>query len=185
MSMVPPTPPSRDDARKSALSHAFGDVGWEAPGILAAMAEASDIYFDRVSQIRMEGWTRQRTALVGDAAACVSLLAGEGSGLAMAEAYVLAGELHDTRGDHHAALERYQQRLMPFLKGKQEAAARFATSFAPRTAIGLAFRSVVARLLSIPLVAGHFIGRNLRDDFTLPEYGFPPEHRGPRTAVAT
>ena len=38
--------------------------------------------------------------LIGDAAACVSLLAGEGTGLAMAEAYVLAGELHRSGGDY-------------------------------------------------------------------------------------
>ena len=59
---------------------------------------SSDFYFDRVSQIRMDRWTKGRTALVGDAAACVSLLAGEGTGLAMAEAYVLAGELQRLRG---------------------------------------------------------------------------------------
>ena len=34
-----------------------------------------------------------RLALVGDAAACPSLLAGQGSALAMVEAYVLAAEL--------------------------------------------------------------------------------------------
>jgi 2-polyprenyl-6-methoxyphenol hydroxylase-like FAD-dependent oxidoreductase len=173
--------PSSDEARKSALTRAFGDVGWEAPRILAAMAEVSNVYFDRVSQIRMERWTRGRTALVGDAAACVSLLAGEGSGLAMAEAYVLAGELQRAGGDHRTAFERYQQRLMPFLRRKQATAARFATSFAPRTAIGLAFRNVVTRFLSIPVVGDHFIGRDLRDDITLPDYGFPAV-RGAGTA---
>ena len=40
-----------------------------------------------------------RVALVGDAAACPSLLAGEGTGLGMLEAYVLAGELHRADGD--------------------------------------------------------------------------------------
>ena len=50
------------------------------------------MYFDRVSQIRMDQRIRGRTALVGDAAACVSLLAGEGMGLAMAEAYVCLRE---------------------------------------------------------------------------------------------
>jgi 2-polyprenyl-6-methoxyphenol hydroxylase-like FAD-dependent oxidoreductase len=35
-------------------------------------------------------WSHGRIALVGDAAACVSLLGGEGTGLAMVEAYVLA-----------------------------------------------------------------------------------------------
>jgi 2-polyprenyl-6-methoxyphenol hydroxylase-like FAD-dependent oxidoreductase len=176
--------PSSDDARKAALTRAFGDVGWETPRILAAMGEANDVYFDRVSQIRMDRWTRGRMALVGDAAAGVSLLAGEGSGLAMAGAYVLAGELHRCGGDHRAAFARYEQRLMPFLRGKQATAARFAASFAPRTAIGLAFRNVVTRLLSIPVVAEHFIGRDLRDDTTLPDYDFPATRVMVRTTAA-
>ena len=46
-----------------------------------------------VSQIRMDAWSQGRVALVGDAAFCVSLLAGQGSALAMTSAYVLAGEL--------------------------------------------------------------------------------------------
>lgn len=33
------------------LRNAFADVGWECPQILAAMENASDVYFDRVSQI--------------------------------------------------------------------------------------------------------------------------------------
>ncbi len=51
------------------------------------MEEVTEIYFDRVGQIRMENWTKGRTALFGDAAACVSLVAGEGTGLAMMETH--------------------------------------------------------------------------------------------------
>ena len=80
-------------ARKALLRREFGDAGWECPQILAALDGVDDLYFDVVSQIRLDRWARGRTALVGDAAACVSLLAGEGTGLAMTEAYVLAGEL--------------------------------------------------------------------------------------------
>jgi 2-polyprenyl-6-methoxyphenol hydroxylase-like FAD-dependent oxidoreductase len=163
--------PSTEPERKAALKHAFADVGWEGPRILAAMESAGDVYFDRVSQIRMDGWARGRTALIGDAAACVSLVAGEGTGLAMAEAYVLAGELHECGSDHVAAFARYQDRLMPFLRRKQESAAKFASSFAPKSAVGLAFRNLVTRLLGIPLVADFFIGRDLRDEIRLPEYG--------------
>jgi 2-polyprenyl-6-methoxyphenol hydroxylase-like FAD-dependent oxidoreductase len=165
------SPPATERERKATLARGFRDVGWEAPHILAAMERADEIYFDRVSQIRMPGWTRGRTALVGDAAACVSLLAGEGTGLAMAEAYVLAGELDACGGNHVAAFERYQARLRPFLWRKQQAAARFATSFAPGTALGLTFRNVVTRLLAIPFVAERVIGSALRDDITLPDYG--------------
>jgi 2-polyprenyl-6-methoxyphenol hydroxylase-like FAD-dependent oxidoreductase len=117
----------------------------------------------------MDQWARGRTALVGDAAACVSLLAGEGTGLAMAEAYVLAAALRDCGGDHVGAVARYQESLMPFLRRKQESAARFASSFVPKTALGIAYRNVVTRLLRIPPIADAFIGRDLRDDFELPD----------------
>src|SRR6266540_2448487 len=164
--------PTSEQERKAVLRNVFGDVGWECPRILAAMEHASSVYFDRVSQIRMDCWTKGRTALVGDAAACVSLLAGEGTGLAMAEAYVLAGELRACGGDYSLAFARYQERLMPFLKRKQESAAKFASSFAPKTAVGITVRNLVTRLMRIPYVADFFIGRDLRDDITLPDYRF-------------
>jgi 2-polyprenyl-6-methoxyphenol hydroxylase-like FAD-dependent oxidoreductase len=136
------------------------------------MAGVSNIYFDRVSQIRMDRWTKGRAALVGDAAACVSLLAGEGAGLAMAEAYVLAGELHQCGGDHAAAFARYEEQMMPFLKRKQAMAARFAPSFAPRTAFGIAFRNLVLQLLRLPFVAEFFFVREVRDEIKLPDFGY-------------
>src|SRR6266511_2647066 len=164
--------PTSEQERKAVLRNVFGDVGWECPRILAAMEHASSVYFDRVSQIRMDCWTKGRTALVGDAAACVSLLAGEGTGLAMAEAYVRAGELRACGGDYSLAFARYQERLMPFLNRKQESSAKFASSFAPKTAVGITVRNLVTRLMRIPYVADFFIGRDLRDDITLPDYRF-------------
>jgi 2-polyprenyl-6-methoxyphenol hydroxylase-like FAD-dependent oxidoreductase len=167
-----PESPSSTQERKSALKNVFSHVSGECPQILAAMENVSDVYFDRVSQIRMDRWTIGRTALIGDAAACVSLVAGEGTGLAMAEAYVLAGELRDCGGDHIAAFARYQERMIPFLKRKQASAMKFASSFAPKTPSGIMVRNVVTRLLRIPVVADFFIGRDLRDDIKLPDYSF-------------
>jgi 2-polyprenyl-6-methoxyphenol hydroxylase-like FAD-dependent oxidoreductase len=152
------------------LAKVFADVGWECPAILAAMDSASSLYFDRVSQIRMPAWTKGRVALLGDAAACVSLLAGEGTGLAMTEAYVLAGELDRCGGDVAAAFARYEALLRPFLSAKQATAVRLASSFAPKTALGVRVRDAVTRLLRIPAVAEFFIGRDLRDDIVLPDY---------------
>lgn len=161
---------SSEQARKAALSSVFAEVGWECPQILAAMQAAPEIYFDRVSQIRMDRWAAGRAALVGDAAACVSLLAGEGTGLAMAEAYVLAGELRACGGNYAGAFARYQERMMPFLRGKQRAAARFASAFAPKSAFGISFRDFASRMLGVPLVADFLVARELRDDLTLPDY---------------
>ena len=162
--------PSSEQGRKSALRSAFAGVGWERAQILEAMEGAGDIYFDRVSQIRMQHWTTGRTALLGDAAACVSLLAGEGTGLAMAEAYVLAGELHACAGNHAAAFARYQNRLMPFLLRKQEAARGFASSFAPKSRFGIFVRNQATRWLRIPFIANALMGRAVRDDIELPTY---------------
>jgi 2-polyprenyl-6-methoxyphenol hydroxylase-like FAD-dependent oxidoreductase len=159
-------------AQKQALARIYADVGWEGPEILAALEQVDEIYFDRVSQIRMSRWTNGRVALVGDAAACVSLMAGEGTGLAMAEAYVLAGELGESNGDPAAAFARYQERLMPFLRSKQDSAVKFASAFAPRTRLGLGFRNLVSRSLQLPFLAEFLIGRDLRDDFRLPDFNF-------------
>lgn len=162
--------PTADDGRRAVLRNIFNDVGWECPQILDAMENVSNIYFDHVSQIRMNDWTKGRTALIGDAAACVSLLAGEGTGLAMAEAYVLAGELHRCHGEYATAFARYQSLLMPFLEQKQRSAAKFASAFAPQTAFGIHIRNLVTQLLRIPLVADFVIGRDLRDNIQLPNY---------------
>lgn len=62
----------------------------------------------------------------------------------MAEAYVLAGELRDCRSDHMAAFAHYQERMMPFLKRKQESAAKFASAFIPKSARGVAVRNLIS-----------------------------------------
>lgn len=167
---MPGSFPRDDDTRKEVLRDVFGDAGWESRDILGAMEDTEDVYYDRVSQIRMEHWSRGRVALLGDAAACVSLLAGEGTGLAMTEAYVLAGELKRAGGDVGDALVAWEEKLHPFLLRKQEAAAKFASSFAPQTALGLGFRNLITHLLRVPVLADLFIGSSLHDDIELPEY---------------
>ena len=85
---------------------------------------------------------------------------------------MLAGELHDARGDHAAAFSRFEKRLRPFLAQKQASARKLASSFAPQTKLGIAFRDFIVNLMRIPLVANYFIGRDLRDDIRLPDYKF-------------
>jgi 2-polyprenyl-6-methoxyphenol hydroxylase-like FAD-dependent oxidoreductase len=162
----------RDGDPISIVRSAFaGGTAGEWTAIEKELERARNVYFDSVTQIRMDRWTKGRIALVGDAAACVSLMAGEGTGLAIAEAYVLAGELHACAGDVVTAFARYEQRLMPFLKKKQESAASFASSFAPATWLGIGLRNAVTALLRWPFIADFFVGRQFRDDIELPDYG--------------
>jgi 2-polyprenyl-6-methoxyphenol hydroxylase-like FAD-dependent oxidoreductase len=157
-------------ARKALLRREFGDGGWESPQILAALDGVDDLYFDVVSQIRLDRWSWGRTALVGDAAACVSLLAGEGTGLAMTEAYVLAGELLCAHGDYRRAFDAYEKRLRPFVEGKQAAARKFVPVFATQTRLGIWFRNLVMRTMNVRPLADLLLARSVRDDFELPDY---------------
>jgi len=162
--------PSTAAERKQVLHAVFDDAGWESPQILHAMDQVGDIYFDRVSQIRMDSWSNGRVMLIGDAAACVSLLAGEGTGLAMAEAYVLAGELNRATGDYRRAFLCHEKLLRPFIESKQASAMKLASAFIPKTRPGVWFRNQVTKLLAIPPVGYYFVGRDLHDDFELPDY---------------
>ena len=91
-------PPAGIAEQKVLLEEVYARSGWEGPNLLAELRRTNMLYLDRVSQIRMPGWAKGRVALVGDAAFCVSLLAGQGSALAMISAYVLAGELATADG---------------------------------------------------------------------------------------
>lgn len=169
-----PEIPGEVQSQKALLRKRFEGSGWESAQILTALDGADDFYFDRVSQIRMDTsqglWTRGRVTLIGDAASCVSLLAGQGTALAMVAAYILAGELSWCGGDYAAAFIRYQQLFGPFVLGKQKSALRFAGSFAPKSRLNLFLRNELFKLLEISWIADWAVGRDLADHITLPAY---------------
>jgi 2-polyprenyl-6-methoxyphenol hydroxylase-like FAD-dependent oxidoreductase len=159
--------------QKATLRARFGDKAWECPRILEALDRADDLYFDRVSQIKMPKWSQGRIALVGDAAYCVSLVAGQGSALAMTGAYVLAGELAKASGRHVAAFANYEKVLRSFIAAKQRGAERFAGAFAPKTRYGLFLRNQVIRAAAVPGLARLAFGRDIVDRLRLPDYCWP------------
>ena len=164
-------------AQKMMLRDRYGDAKWECPRMLCELDRTQDLYVDRVSQIRMERWSRGRVALVGDAAFCVSLLAGQGSALAMTAAYVLAGELARSGGGHEEAFEKYERTLRAYIEDKQRGAVRYAGAFAPKTGWGLFMRNQVIRLFASRGLAKLTIGRDIFDRLQLPEYRWPARER--------
>ncbi len=164
-----PVPADDRAAQEELLRSALAGGEWETPAILETMPAATNYYFDSVSQIRMPSWSSGRVALVGDAAAGPSFLAGQGSALAMVEAYTLAAEL--SRGDGHAAaFGRYQQRLAGLVRSKQDAATGLGLAFAPKDRWQLLARNSVMRLMGLPKVADVVMGRSFRDAVELPSF---------------
>jgi 2-polyprenyl-6-methoxyphenol hydroxylase-like FAD-dependent oxidoreductase len=159
--------------QKAILRERFGDGSWECLRALGELDRTESLYFDRVSQIKMERWSRGRVALVGDAAFCVSLMAGQGSALAITAAYVMAGELVKASGRHEEAFRNYEGLLRGYIASKQKGAERFSSAFAPRTRWGLFMRNQVIRACAIPRVARLAFGRDIIDRLPLPDYRWP------------
>jgi len=168
------TAPTNDLSQQKALLHErFGHGRWECARILSELDRAHDLYFDRVSQIELDTWWKGRIALVGDAAFCVSLMAGQGSALAMTAAYVLAGELEKAEGRHEEAFRSYESLLRDYIGSKQKGAERFSAAFAPKNRWGLFLRNQMIRACAIPGLARFAFGRDIVDTLQLPKYGGP------------
>jgi 2-polyprenyl-6-methoxyphenol hydroxylase-like FAD-dependent oxidoreductase len=157
-------------AQKQLLGRIFSREPWEEwLEIQKRLETCDDLYFDAVSQIVLPRWSHGRVALVGDAAYCPSLLAGEGAAFAMRGAYILARELERVAGAHVHAFANYERLFRRFMDGKQKSARRFASSFAPRSSLGLFVRDQVLRLGAIPAVGDWIMRRIVTDSFVLPD----------------
>lgn len=157
-------------AQQELLRQRLRGIGGEVPRVLEQLPDAKTFYMDRASQIRMPSWSRGRVALVGDAAAGPSLLAGQGAALAMVESYVLAAALRHSDGNHQRAFATYQQQLQSMVQTKQDAALNLGIAFAPRNRRQLLLRNTAIRFMGIPWIADLVMGRSLRDPIELPEW---------------
>jgi 2-polyprenyl-6-methoxyphenol hydroxylase-like FAD-dependent oxidoreductase len=121
--------------------------------LLDAFPRDGNVYFDDVLQLEAKRWSVGRVVLVGDAAGCVSLLAGQGASLAMYGAYVLAHELAREPGNVPGALERYEARVRPIVSERQRAASRNVSWFLPRTRVGKMLRDRITQTATTPPIA--------------------------------
>jgi 2-polyprenyl-6-methoxyphenol hydroxylase-like FAD-dependent oxidoreductase len=107
-------------AQKRLVADRIVEGGWVLPQIVEHMMSAPDFHFDSISQIRMDGWSRGRVVLVGDAGYSVALATGQGTTVAMVGAYVLAGELATHRHDLTAGLAAYETSIRDYVLRNQD-----------------------------------------------------------------
>ncbi|GGK24363.1 hypothetical protein GCM10010124_16100 [Pilimelia terevasa] len=107
-------------AQKRVLREQMNDMGWLTPRILAHLDDTPDFYLDQVAQVVMERWSDGRVGLLGDAAFSSSPLSGQGTGLALVGAHLLAAELAAADWDPQAGFGAYERRMRPFVEANQE-----------------------------------------------------------------
>ena len=111
------------EAQLAEMEKRMADDGWVRPQLLEYMRTAPDFYFDEMSQIKMDRWSKGRVALVGDAAYCCSPLSGQGTSVALLGAYVLAGELAAATQagevDYELGFANYHKEFNDYVKRNQ------------------------------------------------------------------
>jgi 2-polyprenyl-6-methoxyphenol hydroxylase-like FAD-dependent oxidoreductase len=110
-------------AQFAELERRMADDGWVRPQLLQYMRAAPDFYFDEMSQIKMDRWSKGRVVLVGDAGYCCSPLSGQGTSVAILGAYFLAGELkaasQDGSVDYTQAFTNYYDEFHDYVLRNQ------------------------------------------------------------------
>ncbi|KAF2420046.1 FAD-dependent monooxygenase [Microbacterium sp. B35-30] len=107
-------------AQEALIRARIAGAGWHAPAVLAALGEASDLYFDELVRIDVPDVANGRVVLLGDAASCGSPMTGQGTATALIGAHLLAAHLAATPDDAVGALRRYADDIAPFTeRGKQ------------------------------------------------------------------
>ncbi|MEU7895221.1 FAD-dependent monooxygenase [Nonomuraea sp. NPDC049152] len=156
------------DQQKKIVADTFSGVGWQAPRLIEALWDASELYFDSISRADVNHWSTGRAALVGDAAYGATI-GGMGTGMAVVGAYVLAGELAAAGGDHRSAFARYEQRLRDYATDCQKGGERTGRFLAPATSTRIRIRN---RMLNSRLVSGWLLnqGQKVSSNLTLGDY---------------
>ncbi|MDT7801430.1 MAG: hypothetical protein QOI78_4863 [Actinomycetota bacterium] len=108
------------EAQKLLLRERVAGLGWLTPRILAHLDDTPDFYLDQVAQVVLDRWSSGRVGLLGDAAFCASPMSGQGTGLALVGAYLLAGELAAPGWDPAAGFAAYEARMRSFVEANQE-----------------------------------------------------------------
>ncbi|MFE7298745.1 FAD-dependent monooxygenase [Streptomyces sp. NPDC057579] len=135
------------DAQRALLDGAFAGDGWHLPRLLEAARTAGDFYFDGMQLIEMDRWSHGRVVLLGDAAHCASPASGQGTGMALVGAYVLAGELAAADGDPTAAFVRYEAEMRGYVAANHALAEKFAREMTATSRWQIRLRLLMVRLL--------------------------------------
>jgi len=105
--------------QKQLLIDKIKHVAWETPRLIEAIKQSDDFYLERLSQVKAPHWHKGRVAMIGDAAYSVTPIAGKGTDLAIAGAYLLAGELLEN-DNYQTAFKAYEEQLRPYVNKVQK-----------------------------------------------------------------
>ena len=134
-----------DELKKFVAEHYQG-AGWKCDKVIKGMMEAEDFYGSEIVKVNVPKLYNGQFVLVGDAG--YGGAAGSGTSLAIAGAYVLAGEICRHGDDLVAGLQAYEEQMRPVIDDLQKTPPLFPGILAPQTAWGIWLRNCIFALIS-------------------------------------
>ncbi|HUH71734.1 MAG TPA: FAD-dependent monooxygenase [Mycobacterium sp.] len=163
--------------QKELLRDAFAGMHAQVDSWLGEVDRTPAFYFDAISQLRLDRWSRRRVTLVGDAGYCPGPAVGGSTSLAVLGAYVLAGELAAAGGDHLRAFAAYELQMREPVHRSRAFARGAAKTIIPgsRTGVwalthGLQLVSRMPAPLSRALAKLNTKGLRMHDSMPVPDY---------------
>jgi 2-polyprenyl-6-methoxyphenol hydroxylase-like FAD-dependent oxidoreductase len=128
----------RDALRqKEFLCEAFTGMHPQVDGWLEELDRTPAFYFDSITQLQLDTWSRGRVTLVGDAGYCPGPAVGGSTSIAVLGAYILAGELAQAGGDYSQAFAAYEREMGEPVIRSRAFARGVAKSIVPGSAAGV------------------------------------------------
>ncbi|KRE26503.1 FAD-dependent oxidoreductase [Mycobacterium sp. Soil538] len=137
------------ERQKAQLGAAFAGMGGQVDRWLVELDRTPAFYFDAITQLQMDTWTRGRVTLVGDAGYCPGPAVGGSTSLAVYGAYVLATELRRAGRDYAAAFAAYETAMRGPVLSSRALAKVNAKTVVPSSRWGINALVGVARLVSV------------------------------------
>lgn len=115
-------------------------------GIERADKAGASVVMDSLTLVTLPQWSKGRVVLLGDAAHCLTLLSGQGAGMALVSAEVLGKELMKTK-DVSQTLLNHETRLRPSIERLQQRSRNMASWYIPKSTIAYHFRNFLLWLM--------------------------------------
>lgn len=119
---------------------------------------------DSLTMVNLPTWHKGRFVLLGDAAHCLTLVSGQGAGMAIASAEVLAQEL--AKQPVAEALASHDRRLRPAITRLQQRSRKMAAIFIPETAFAFHVRNFTLRHMPRAWL-GKYFANSIRSEIDL------------------
>ena len=119
---------------------------------------------DSLTMVNLPSWSKDRFLLLGDAAHCLTLVSGQGAGMAMASAEMLAQEL--AKLPVTQALAAHDRRLRPVVARLQQRSRRMAAIFIPESSFAFHTRNMLLRYMPRSWL-GKYLVNSIRSEINL------------------